>query len=33
MKAIELVKKNQFEEAYKLILRDGDDMYFLRLVA
>ena len=28
-----MVKKRQFEEAYRLIMKEGDDMYFLRLVA
>jgi stalled ribosome rescue protein Dom34 len=30
---MDLVKKRQFEEAYRLIMKEGDDMYFLRLVA
>lgn len=30
---MEFVKKRQYEEAYKLILKDADDMYLLRLLA
>mmetsp|Transcript_15004 Transcript_15004/g.14582 ORF Transcript_15004/g.14582 Transcript_15004/m.14582 type:complete len:114 (+) Transcript_15004:884-1225(+) len=30
---MELVKKRQYEEAYRLVLKEGDDMYLLRLVA
>jgi hypothetical protein len=30
---MELVKKRQYEDAYRLILKEGDDMYLLRLVA
>lgn len=30
---MDLIKKRMFEDAFKLILKDGDDMYLLRLVA
>jgi hypothetical protein len=29
---MELVKKKDYESAFKLIMREGDDIYFLRLV-
>lgn len=33
LRSMEFVKKRQYEEAYKLILKDADDMYLLRLLA
>jgi hypothetical protein len=30
---MDLIKKRQYEDAYRLILKEGDDMYLLRLVA
>ncbi len=30
---MELVKKRQYEEAYRLTLKETDDIYLLRLVA
>ena len=30
---LELIKNKSFEEAYKLVLDEGDDIYFMRLVA
>jgi hypothetical protein len=32
-KATEFVKKRNFEQAYRLVLVEGDDIYLLRLVA
>jgi hypothetical protein len=32
MRCSEYVKKRDFEAAYRLMLKDGDDMYLLRLV-
>ena len=29
---MELVKKKDYESAFRLVMRDGDDVYFLRLV-
>ena len=30
---MEFVKRKQFEEAYRLIMKEGDDLYLLRLIA
>jgi hypothetical protein len=30
---MDLVKRKHFEEAYRLTMRDADDLYLLRLVA
>ncbi len=30
---LELAKKKQFEEAYRLCMKEGDDLYLLRLLA
>jgi len=30
---LELAKKKQYEEAYRLCMKDGDDLYLLRLLA
>ena len=30
---MELIKKRQYEEGFRLILKEGDDMYLLRMVA
>ena len=30
---MELVKRKQFEEAYRLTMKEADDLYLLRLVA
>ncbi len=30
---MDLVKKRQYEEAYRLTMKDADDIYLLRLVA
>eukprot|EP00347_Sterkiella_histriomuscorum_P007209 403349842 len=32
-KVLELVKKRQFEEAYRLTMKEADDIYLIRLVA
>jgi stalled ribosome rescue protein Dom34 len=32
-KVLELAKKKQFEEAYRLCMKEGDDLYLLRLLA
>mmetsp|Transcript_43224 Transcript_43224/g.41577 ORF Transcript_43224/g.41577 Transcript_43224/m.41577 type:complete len:129 (-) Transcript_43224:44-430(-) len=33
MGATEFVRKSRFEEAYRLVLKEGDDLYLMRLVA
>lgn len=30
---MELVKRKQFEEAYRLTMKEADDLYLLRLIA
>jgi hypothetical protein len=32
-KVLELAKKKQYEEAYRLCMNEGDDLYLLRLLA
>lgn len=32
-KVLELAKKKQYEEAYRLCMKEGDDLYLLRLLA
>jgi len=32
-RAVKLLRKRDFEEAYRVILAEGDDVYLLRLVA
>jgi stalled ribosome rescue protein Dom34 len=32
-KVLELTKRKQYEEAYRLCMKEGDDLYLLRLLA
>lgn len=32
-RTMDFVKKKQYDDAYKAVMKDGDDMYLLRLVA